>query len=146
MTYEMRKAYAEVDEALHNMPQEYIEKIPKKIIEMLKEEKLKDYKVKLEKENIIDASKLTKTTMAILAVFQYQYWCTNEKVRSELYKIYAKNEAKYQEELKEKYNPDKLFKKQKTTKVEENLSVVKYKENIFTKLYNFVSKIFNKKN
>lgn len=141
MTYEMQKAYAEVYEVLHNMPKEYIQKIPKKIIEMLKENKLANYQVKLEAKNIVDATKLTKTTMAILAIFQYQYWCTNEKARSKLYKMYAKNEETYQKELREKYNPDKIF-KEKETKKEENLAIVQYKENIFTKLYNFVRRLF----
>ena len=34
--------------------------------------------------------------MIILAIFDYQYWCPNRKVKNDLYKIYAKNEQKVQ--------------------------------------------------
>lgn len=144
MTYEMQKAYAEVYEVLYNMPHEYIEKIPKKIIEMLKENKLENYQVKLEKDNLVDATKLTKTTMTILAVFQYQYWCTDEKTRKQLYKMYAKNEENYQKELKEKYNPDKIFKVHNVNKTTENLAVVQYKESVLKKLYSFIRRLFKR--
>lgn len=144
MTYEMQKAYAEVYEVLQQMPQEYIGKIPKKMIEMLEKEKLKDYKIELDKENIVDASKLTKTTMAILAMFQYQYWCPNAETRQKLYQTYLKNEENYQREVREKYNPNEIFKGKKLNEVKENLGIVPYKENIFTKLRSFIQRIFHK--
>lgn len=144
MTYEMQKAYAEVYEILHQMPQEYIRKIPKKIIEMLEKEKLKNYEIELNKENLVDASRLTKTTMTILAMFQYQYWCPNKKIKQELYQIYLKNEEIYQKELREKYNPNEIFKEKKLNQPREELQIVPYKESIFTKLREFIQRIFHK--
>lgn len=144
MTYEMQKAYTEVYEVLQQMPQEYIGKIPKKMIEMLEKEKLKDYKIELDRENIVDASKLTKTTMAILAMFQYQYWCPNAETRHKLYQTYLKNEENYQREVREKYNPNEIFKGKKLNETKENLKIVPYKENIFTKLRSFIQRIFHK--
>lgn len=144
MTYEMQKAYAEVYEVLQQMPQEYIRKIPKKIIEMLEKEKLKNYEIELNKENLVDASRLTKTAMTILAVFQYQYWCPNEKIKQELYQTYLKNEETYQKELREKYNPNEIFKEKKLNQPREELQIVPYKESIFTKLRDFIQRIFHK--
>lgn len=144
MTYEMQKAYAEVYEILHQMPQEYMRKIPKKILEMLEKEKLKNYEMELNKENLVDASRLTKTTMAILAMFQYQYWCQNKEMKQKLYQTYLKNEEIYQKELREKYNPSELFKEKKLNQSREELEIVPYKESIFTRLREFIQRIFHK--
>ena len=47
------------------------------------------------------------------------------------------NEIEYQTELREKYNPDNLFKdKVKASARETTMSMVDYKESIFTKLKN----------
>jgi len=144
MTYEMQKAYAEVYEILHQMPQEYMRKIPKKILEMIEKEKLKNYEMELNKENLVDASRLTKTTMAILAMFQYQYWCQNKEMKQKLYQTYLKNEEIYQKELREKYNPSELFKEKKLNQSREELEIVPYKESIFTRLREFIQRIFHK--
>lgn len=144
MTYEMQKAYAEVYEILHQMPQEYMRKIPKKILEMLEKEKLKNYEMELNKENLVDASRLTKTTMTILAMFQYQYWCQNKEMKQKLYQTYLKNEEIYQKELREKYNPSELFKEKKLNQSREELEIVPYKESIFTRLREFIQRIFHK--
>ena len=132
MTYEMQKAYAEVYEILHQMPQEYMRKIPKKILEMLEKEKLKNYEMELNKENLVDASRLTKTTMTILAMFQYQYWCQNKEMKQKLYQTYLKNEEIYQKELREKYNPSELFKEKKLNQSRKYIYEIKgvYSKNI----------------
>ena len=95
-------------------------------------------------ENLVDASRLTKTTMTILAMFQYQYWCPNKKIKQELYQIYLKNEEIYQKELREKYNPNEIFKEKKLNQPREELQIVPYKESIFTKLRDFIQRIFHK--
>ena len=38
-------------------------------------------------------------------------YIANEQEKNEINNILAENEKKYEEELKEKYNPDNLFKK-----------------------------------
>lgn len=48
------------------------------------------------------------------------YWCEDEKEKQDLIAIYSENDRKKEEELREKYNPDKLFKKKETEqKIEE---------------------------
>lgn len=39
-----------------------------------------------------------------------QYWCKDENEKERLKSVYAENKRKYQDELREKYNPDNLFK------------------------------------
>lgn len=145
MTYEMRQVYTEVYQVLENMPYEYVNKIPSKILEMLKETKLEDYKLIINKGNPVDRTKLTKQTMIILAMFNYHYWCPNRKVKNDLYKIYSKNEENYQKEIQESL--DNLFKNnrnyttQNNTQIKDNVAMIEYKTSIFTKIVNWLKKV-----
>ena len=57
----------------------------------------------------------------------------------------------YQEELREKYNPDNLFKNKKYTEEQpaeeqtNSVAMVEYKETIFSKLKEWFRNLFNKK-
>ena len=63
----------------------------------------------------------------------------------------TQNEIKYQEKLREKYNPDELFKKKKIDDVKENknkeeinnLPIEVKKERFYEKIGNFLKKIFH---
>ena len=58
-----------------------------------------------------------------------QYWCKDENEKERLKSIYAENERKYQNELREKYNPDNLFKNKQRVVEEkfEKTAMVEYK-------------------
>lgn len=134
MTYELRYAYTEVYKVLENMPQEYVNKIPNKIINLLETSKLENYEIDIDKQNPIDRTKLSKQALTILAMLNYQYWCPNSKIKNDLYKNYLSNEEKQNQELQEKYNPDNLFKNKKIDKIEfkeETQALVEYKETSF---------------
>ena len=76
-----------------------------------------------------------------------QYWCKDEKEKERLKNVYADNERKYQEELREKYNPDNLF-KNKQRAVEEKIeetAMIEYKEiSLFTKIKKFILNILKR--
>lgn len=145
MTYELRCAYTEVYIVLENMPKEYVNKIPKKIIDLLKESKIENYEINIDKKKIIDRTKLSKQALTIIAMLNYRYWCPNKNVKERLYKNYAKNEEKLKRELQEKYNPDNLFPNKKQEKVEiVDLPVVIEEEGLFKKVINFIKDFLNK--
>ncbi len=134
MTYEMKKAYAEVSQILENLPQEYKNKIPNKILQILETEKLNDYKIAISPQNPVDRTKLTKQTLVILALLNYQYWCPNRNVRNTLYKIYSENEKIYQTHN----SIHDLFENKPS--LEKNLSMVEYKPSVFAKIINWFRK------
>lgn len=148
MTYEMRQAYTEVYQVLENMPKEYVNKIPQKVIEMLKSAELENYKININKENPVDRTKLTRQAMIILAIFNYQYWCPNRKVKNDLYKIYAKNEQKVQKEMQQNLND--LFKNkrkdttQNNVQVQNQVAMVEYKNSIFAQIVNLLKKVWRR--
>lgn len=149
MKNDLYKAYAEVDEILSFMEDVYIDKIPKKLRELFKNERLEDYKPNINPKIPLDEQKLQKETFSILAMLNLNYWCEDEKEKQDLIAIYSENDRKKEEELREKYNPDKLFKKKETEqKIEEpkkntaeNTALVEYKEEKFFK--KLIKKIMN---
>lgn len=141
MTFETRQAYSEVCAVLKYMPDEYVKKIPEKIIKLFQSEKLEDYEVNINKSNPLDKNYLSKKTMVLIAMLNYQYWCPNKKVKNELYKQYLSNNKKYEEEIREKYSTDDLFKNKRTEEIEikeETHELIEYKERTF------IQKIFDK--
>lgn len=148
MTYETKQAYSEVCAVLENMPNEYISKIPKKIIKLFETERLTNYEPNINKSNPLDKNKLSKKAMVIIAMLNYQYWCPNKKVKDDLYKTYLSNNDKYQREMEKKYSVDNLFKnKNNITQVDneiENVAMVEYKESIFRRIINKIKNIFYK--
>lgn len=68
-------------------------------------------------------------TLALIAMLNLQYWCKDENEKERLKSVYAENERKYQDELREKYNPDNLFKNKQRVVEEkfEKTAMVEYK-------------------
>ena len=150
MTYETKQAYSEVCAVLDNMPNEYVSKIPKKIIDLFQSEKLKDYKPSINTSNPLDKSYLSKKTMVLIAMLNYYYWCPNKEVKDELYKMYLNNNEKYEKEIAEMYDTNNLFKNSKAEKVaeqdeEQEVALVKYNEgNFLTRLFNRIKRFFSR--
>lgn len=147
MKNDLYKAYAEVDEILALMESEYIEKIPKKMREMFKKERPNDYNPLIQIDIPLEEQKLQRKTFAILAMLNLNYWCEDEEEKQELIKIYAENDIKREEELREKYNPDNIFKNRKDIQQIENnsLSIIEYREKRFLqKIIIFIKRFFKK--
>ena len=142
------KAYTEVNCLLEYLPQSYIDKLPKKLIELIKEQSDKQYYISIDTNKSLLEQDFSKKTKDLIAVIKYNYWSTDEE-RQQLKKIFYENENKYQKELLEKYNPNDIFKKKESKtnisdNIEPNLQMVEYKENIFIRLFNKIKNIFRK--
>ncbi len=150
MENNLLKAYAEVDKILSFMAVRYVEKVPKKMREMFKNEKLQDYEPNINKNIPLEEQQLERKTLAILAMLNLNYWCENQKEKQELLRAYSDNDKKIEEELREKYNPDNIFKnKNKEQDVEQETdkitSVVEYREkNFIKKLLDKIKRLFRR--
>lgn len=139
-------AYAEVDEILNLLEEEYANKIPEKVRNFFREEKMKDYKPEINVEIPLIEQNLKRETMVLLAILNLNYWCESEEEKENFRKELAENE-KEQKELEEKYNPDNLFKKKQQEKQEDipNTELIVYKKtNFIHKLLNKIKSLFRK--
>ena len=142
------EAYAEVDSILNLMDSKYVLEIPKQLREMFRNKKSNNYTKKIVANKPLQEQNLNSETLEILAVLNYNYWCKDENKKKELLNLYYENELKEEQELREKYNPDNLFKNKHTEEIpEENNEVAMtiYEEkSIFSKIINFIKNIFKK--
>lgn len=136
-------AYAEIIEILDNMSYEDKNKIPKKIYDFFLEKSNKNYVRHLDKSKTLYDQEIREDTKEILAILLINYWCETVDKKNQLLTLFRDNEIKYQEQLREKYNPDMLFKSKRNSnnneKIENNTQMIVIdKDNIFTR---FIKKI-----
>ena len=140
-TNEYSMAFSEVLDVLQHSEIEVIEKIPLEIIKKIKEKSCKQYISNIKDYNNFDISEKAK---ALLAVIYQDYLCEDDEIE-EFNKQLWENEVKYQETLREKYNPDNIFKKDKTKNNVESVSLIEYKENVFKKIISRIKMLFKGK-
>lgn len=141
-------AYAEVDEILNLLEDDYIDKVPEKVRDFFKEERDKKYLPKIEVDIPLTEQNLKRETMVLLAVLKLNYWCKDEKGKQAFLNELDENEREYNE----KYNPDNLFNNQKNnyskvteTSNKENILPIKYKDkNIILRFLEKITKFFKR--
>ena len=139
-------AYAEIDEILNLLEDDYRERVPKKVRDFFKEEKMKDYHPEIDIEKPLIEQNLKRETMVLLAILNLNYWCENEKEKQRFLNELDKNEEE-KKELEEKYNPDNLFKKKQDESTENNLQIIEYKKpNFIQILLTKIKKILKREN
>lgn len=146
MVMENMLAYAEIDEILNLLEDDYRERVPKKVRDFFKEEKMKDYHPEIDIEKPLIEQNLKRETMVLLAILNLNYWCENEEEKQSFLDELDKNEEE-KKELEEKYNPDNLFKKKQDESTENNLQIIEYKKpNFIQILLTKIKKIFKREN
>ena len=149
---EYGEAAVEVLDILDNTNKADVDKIPKNFIKFLVEIASEDYKVNLDHSKLISEMNLKEKTKEILGVIYINWWC-DKKDKENYTKQIKELEVKRQEEIKEKYNPNKIFENKvqeytNATKVDtvqnEAVAMIEYKESIFKKIWNKILNFFNK--
>ena len=144
------RAYSEVDAILEKMDKANVEKIPKKIKKMFKEEKDVEYQNKIDIYDKVQRKELEPKTLTLLAMLYLNYWCKDDEEKNNLIKQYAENDRKSEEETREKYNPNNLFKNKEKNKEQiannstETSLIIVEKEKWYKKIFNFIKKFIKK--
>ena len=144
VSVEYRNAIAEVLDILKHTNKNDVDKISLEFIKFLNENAAKDYIPNLDHTKRIKDMKLNEKTIGILSIINSKFWCTNEQKKEFDDKLKA-NEVEYQATMREKYNPDNLFKNKVTQakNTESTRDMVEYKESLFSRLKNWIKQIFN---
>lgn len=144
-----KQAYSEIDEFLSLLDEKTRNEVPVKLRNFFKKEKDNNYHKGINPNISIKEQNLKKETLALIALLNLQYWCKDEKEKERLKQVYANNENQYQEELREKYNPDNIFKKNNSNqeqveeKNEEPNQLIEYKESTVKKFFEKVLRILH---
>ena len=140
------KAMAETLHYLKGISQNDIKKIPNKFIQFLKENALQNYECNFDYTKPLKDLKLLDETRGLISMICLNYWCESEEQKHNFIKHLNENEIRYQEELREKYNVDEIFKKKEIAEtielINKNvLQIQSKKENVFKKVWKFIMKI-----
>ena len=137
-----KKAYSEVVTIMSEIEDEYIQKIPRRVLETLEKSVLEDYKPTIEISKPLTEQNLNPKTFDILACLYLNYWCENEEEKKSLLNIYSENEKKEKEKYEINFSKNRLDKKE--TKGDETQILVteekKWFKKIFEKIYSFFKK------
>ena len=147
------KAYKEVIEILNYVPQESVKKIPQTMLDTFKAKMDQSYNFQVDIDKSFEEQNLLDETKAIFANIFRDYWATPyQKERIEAKEKYDRQ--KMEEEKRKQYNPNDVFKNKKINAEREeyiqneensnNLPIEIKKEKFFTKLINFIKKLFYK--
>lgn len=146
---EYRIAATEVVYILDYFSEEFKANIPTNFLKFLNEQAIPEYNPNFDFSHGLDRLELRNKTKALLAMIYRNYMCS-EKEKVEYEKNLKQNENTYQIELREKYNPDNIFQKDKKeyntlNNERDNVQLVKYKESKLIKFINWFKKLFNRK-
>ncbi len=126
--------------------EEIIKKIPTQVMRKLMEiaaDSEESYYI--EKNKKLCEQYITEESKDLISLIFYSY-IADENEKKELLDAWNKNEDVYQEKLREKYNPDNIFEKRRTTynehAITNELAVVEYKETLINKIINKIKKLF----
>lgn len=114
-----KKAVSEVIEILNHTDKKIIEKIPQKFIDFLFENADKDYIPNIDFYDENWENSIQEDTQAILALL-YRDYIVSEDEKMKLLKEEQEEKLKFEKELREKYNPDNIFKRKN---IEENIQI-----------------------
>jgi len=149
---EYSEAAVEVLDILDNTDRQAVNKIPKDFIKFLIDIASYDYVVNFDHSKPINELNLKERTKELLGVIYINWWC-DESQRGQYKKEIEEKEKREQEKLREKYNPDNIFKNKKSVQISnemqeeinsknETLAIVNNKENIFKRIINKVISFF----
>lgn len=147
MNVKTQEIYSEVYSILNLLGESYIKKLPVSLFNMIKEEKRQDYNPKYDSKINLEQQNIKRETLSMIALFHLNYWCNSDEEKNELKTLFKTNEEKHQAEIREKYNPDKLFKKrslqQEENVVTNEVAIVEYKETLLKRFINKIKRIFH---
>lgn len=140
------EAISETLDILEHTRKEDVDKISPKFMEYLRNNASPNYISSLDHSKKISDMDLKQKTKVILAIIYRKFWCDEEQ-KLEFDRKIKNNELKYQKELREKYNPDNIFKEKvvkENNDIKENLSIIEYKESFFIRFIKKIKSLFNR--
>ena len=138
----------QVSEILKYITPKLKNRIPKRVISYIESNKSKDYNWKIDKTLPLEKQELLPTTKELITVLYKDYMC-DDISKLKLNKVLKENQIKYENEVREKYNPDNIFKERNTSyetikmTMGDNEIVSYKKESVLSKIINKIKSFFS---
>lgn len=147
MSNNMSIAYAEVNQILNLLGNEYKNKIPEKIINLFYEKEDKNYKINISSKQELKDSNISKTALTIISILNLKYWVTNKEEKSKLENRYKENDRMFNEKINIYKSENWLKQRNETIKeeVEETSLMNIQEEGFLLKIKKFFKKFLIKR-
>lgn len=146
MKEEYRKAFSEIEQIIELMPNGLQNKIPNKFKNIISSEKSKIYKPNIKEP--FEECEIMYETKIILSVIYRDFLCSEEE-REKIKLRDAQKLKEYEDEIRQKYSPDDLFKKKNSNENVENKEstslVVIQEEKWYKKIFMVIKNLFIRK-
>ena len=107
---------------------EFVAKIPLNFKNDLKDiAKNSNMTIRIEENRKLKEQPILEETKELIALIYYSYVATEEQ-KKKLTEIWSENEKVFQEELREKYNPDNIFKKNNKFQEKEEAGLIEIRK------------------
>lgn len=137
------RAYTEVLEILNHIPEEEYNVIPKNEIEFYKSNCDKNYNYVYDESLDIKDQNISREANAVIVSIYMNYFA-NDRQKSVINEILKQNTIKNENEKREMYNPDNIFKETQSQNLP--IEINTEKENFFKKIFNKLRSLFTNKN
>ena len=147
VTKELSEAAVEFNSILEYTSEDLKNKIPKKFLDFLQSIQSETYKFEYDKTKKLDEQKLKPKTRGLIALVYQDYIC-NDAEKEEYIQKSQKIIKQIEENKREKYNPNDIFKDKKIENDKDTTNTVEiaeYKKSIIKKIINKIKNIFTKK-
>ena len=147
VTKELSEAAVEFNRILEYTSEDLKNKIPKKFLDFLQSIQSETYKFEYDKTKKLDEQKLKPKTRGLIALVYQDYIC-NDAEKEEYIQKSQKIIQQIEENKREKYNPNDIFKDKKIDNDKDTTNTVEiaeYKKSIIKKIINNIKNIFTKK-
>ena len=147
MEADYKKAYKEIYEVLITLPEEEVNKVPKNMREMFEVNMDKEYNFKVDINKTFEEQNFSDITKSIIFNLFRDYWATSEQ-KEKIIEIQNNQRNKLENEKKNKYNIDNIFKSRNENEIinisneNKNLPIQIKNENFFERIINFFKRIF----
>ena len=142
------KSYTQILEIIKYLPKEEYQMIPKSEIEFFENNKDVNYSFYFNPAISFKEQDISRETYSLIVLLFINFFASDIQ-KQKIDNILIKNEEKYQEELRKKYNPDDIFRKKKSIDVQNvqtsgNLVTVTTPNTWYRKMFLFIKKILNR--
>lgn len=142
MKQEINEVAVELNSIFDNMSQDILNKIPLKIRNFFKNNASSTYSFEYDKTKSLNEQNIKDKTRGIIALLYRDYIC-DEAERKEYNDIYSKFLIKKEEEKRDLYNPNNIFKKADNKNYNYENKNTNYLEK-YSKKQSFIKKFFDK--
>lgn len=140
--------YAEVFEILSCMDKQTVMKIPMEMLELLKEERNKNYVSRIDREDLFNVNNIDQRTVDLITWFNINYWADEEE-KARLIENCKENDRKAEMEKISQYGTTVIQRPKENTEEDDdyhhrsNVPTVHEKESFWDKVKYFFKTIFS---